>query len=184
MSGYELPTSAIVNGIEYEIRSDYRAILDILQVFADPTITDEDRTIIVMTIFYPDFISMPIDDIERGIEYMQWFVNGGQDQQHGGKKPKLMDWEQDFPLLVSPINRVLNCEIRAVDYLHWWTFLAAYREIGDCLFAQVVSIRKKRMQGKKLDKMDQQFYRENHDLVDLRTVETDEDKAIFDEWMG
>ena len=182
MSAYDLPTSADINGAVYQIRSDYRAVLDIIGVLGDAELSDEDRTLVSLTIFFEDFGSMPVSDFQEAIDYMLWFINGGADNKKKAKKPKLMDWGQDFPLIVSPINKVLGYEVRAVDYLHWWTFLAAYQEIGDCLFAQVVSIRKKRLMGKKLDKTDSQFYHENHDIVDLKREETDAEKAILEEW--
>jgi len=94
-----------------------------------------------------------------------------------------MDWEQDFPIIAAPVNRVLGFECREVPYLHWWTFLAAYNEIGDCLFANVVSIRKKKAQGKKLDKADQAFARENSDLVNFRVKATAAEEAVFEEWI-
>ena len=110
-----------------------------------------------------------------------WFVGGG-DMPKGNQKTKLADWNQDFPLIVNPVNRVLGYEVRDCEYCHWWTFLSAYYEIGDCLFAQVVAIRKKRKQGKKLDKYEQEFYRDNRDLIDIKVKLTDEEKAFFEEW--
>ena len=94
-----------------------------------------------------------------------------------------MDWEQDYSLIIAPINRVMGQEIRAVEYMHWWTFLAAYNEIGDCTFAQVVRIRDHRARGKPLDKTDQEFYRRNRHLVDLKAKYTAQDDAAFDPWL-
>ena len=51
--------------------------------------------------------------------------------------------------------------------LHWWEFIGAFGCIGDGQFAQVVSIRNKRLHGKKLDKAEQEFVRNNPDLVTL-----------------
>lgn len=185
MTNYGLPTSAEIGGMTYAIRSDYRAVLDVIEVMNDTTISDEDRTLISLTIFYDGFESMPLTDFQAAIDYMKWFINGGNDNNKRKKgNPRLMNWQQDFKLIVSPINHILNCEVRALDYLHWWTFLSAYMEIGDCTFAQVVSIRKKRMQGKKLDKQDQQFYNENVDLIEIQVQETDEEKALFEQWMN
>ena len=62
------------------------------------------------------------------------------------------------------------------------SFMAAYNEIGDCLYAQVVSIRKKLKQGKKLDKSDQAFYRANRELIDMRGRATSAEEDMFDEW--
>jgi hypothetical protein len=93
-----------------------------------------------------------------------------------------MDWQQDFPMIASPINRVLGTEIRSLEYLHWWTFIAAYQEIGDCTFAQVVSIRKKKSKNQKLDKSDQEFYKQNKHLVDFKRQYTKRDEDIIIKW--
>ena len=50
---YGLPASVEINGNDYEIRSDYRAILDILEAINDPELTDSDRAEAVLRIFYP-----------------------------------------------------------------------------------------------------------------------------------
>ena len=90
--------------------------------------------------FYPDMAAIPQEDLQKACDYMVWFLNCG-DEGDNRRRPKLMDWEQDFQYIVAPINRVVGCEVRAADYLHWWTFISAYYEIGDCLFAQIVRIR-------------------------------------------
>lgn len=183
MGAWELPKSATIGGKEYGIRSDYRAVLDVLSICADPELTDEERGALALEVFYPTLDEMPSGDYEQAAGFLRWFVNGG-DTHARPPRRKLADWEQDFPIIVGPVNRVLGYEIRDVEYLHWWTFLGAYMEVGDCLFAQVVSIRKKLGKGRKLEKHEREFYRENRDLVDLRVAETDADKEILDAWMG
>lgn len=183
MSVYDLPKSAVINGHEYIIRSDYRAALDIIDVMNDKEITDEERTLIVLRIFYEDFDGLPLDDFQEALDFCIMFISGG-DAYKPNKTAKLMDWKQDFKLIVSPINKIIGYEVREVEYLHWWTFLSAYREIGDCLFAQVVSIRKKRMKGQKLDKADAQFYRDNQELIDFKHETTPEDDELFEKWGG
>ena len=190
MSSYDLPTSAAIGGVEYQIRSDYRAILDIIKVMGDPEIEDDERTLLVLSVFYPEFERMPLSSFQEAIDYVFWFVGGGGDRPKG-KRPKLMDWEQDFTLIVAPVNRVLGYEVRDIAYdyeantggLHWWTFLSAYYEIGDCTFAQIVGIRKKKLQGKKLDKADEAFYKENRDLIDMRKRVTASDEKELEEWI-
>ena len=97
--------------------------------------------------------------------------------------PKLVDWEQDYRLIVAPINRVTGQEVRALEYMHWWTFLLAYMEIGDCTFAQVVSIRSKRAKGKKLDKSEQEFYKQNKQMVDFKRQYTAQDEDVISKWI-
>jgi hypothetical protein len=69
------------------------------------------------------------------------------------------------------------------DYLHWWTFLGAYMEIGECYFQQVVGIRSKKANGKRLDKSDEEFYRKHKADVDLRRDLTKDEQSVLDEWL-
>lgn len=179
---YDLPTTAEICGEKYEIRSDYRAALDILTCLTDPELTPEERTIVALDIFYPDMTSIPENGIQAAIDYMVWFLNCG-DEGDNRKRPKLMDWEQDFQYIVAPVNRVIGQEVRAMPYLHFWTFISAYYELGDCMFAQIVRIRSLKAKGKKLDKADQEFYRENRRLIDIKQKYTEADDLAISKWI-
>lgn len=176
-----LPVSVDVGGVGYNIRSDYRAILDICAALDDPELEQQDKAAVALDIFYPGIDGMPPECYQEALERCFWFIRGG-DAENGRKAPKLMDWKQDFKLIVAPINRVTGKEIRSMEYMHWWTFLAAYYEIGDCLFAQVVRVRELRSRGKTLDKADREFYNKNRDIIDLRTTYTDAEKETLGAW--
>ncbi len=187
---YALPKSVVIGGRDFPIRYDYRVILDIFEAMNDPELTDQERALAVLQMFYVDFGA--VEDYEAAIRECFWFINGGKYEDSSKKKPRLVAWEQDFPYIAAPINRVLGYEIRAVEYdpetntggLHWWTFLSAYMEIGDCLFAQVVGIRSKKARGKKLDASDQEFYRRNRDLVDIKARYTEAEEELLKQWTG
>lgn len=182
MSGYELPTALCVAGEDREIRSDYRPALDVLQALGDVELSDEEKALVTLTILYEDANAIPRDAFGEALKAAFQYLAGGQTEQTGPTR-RLMDWEQDLPLVLPPINRVLGTEVRAVPYCHWWTFLAAYQEIGDCLFAQVVRVRDKLHRGKALDKADREFYRHNRALVDFKTKHTDAEQRLLKEWM-
>lgn len=179
---YELPRSLEVCGRTYEIRSDYRAVLDICAALSDIDLSDQEKAFVALDIFYPELSEMPQEDYQEAIQKCFWFINCGSDEQSSHKSPKLMDWEQDFKHIVSPINRVMGKEIRALEYLHWWTFISAYYEIGDCLFAQIVRIREKKIKGKKLDKSEKEFYAKNRHLVDFKKTFSESEKEILAAW--
>lgn len=181
----ELPSSLAVGGVERPIRSDYRAALDICAALADPGLGEREKALAALCICYPRLEDIPPEQYQEALERCFWFLDGGeaaaQDDRPG---PRLMDWEQDFPRIVAPINRVLGREVREGP-LHWWTFLSAYYEIGgDCLFAQIVRVRDALARGKKLDKADREWYRRNRELVDLRQRYTDEEEKLLKEWGG
>ena len=186
MEVWELPTSIVVGGIDYEIRTDFRAVLDILKTFNDPDFENDEKWIVCLTILYVDFGNMPPQDYEEAIEKAIEFIDMGI-KDDGKKQPHVMDWEHDAPVIIPSVNRVLGKEIRAMQYLHWWTFLGAYMEIGESLFSQILSVRMKKAKGKKLEKWEMEFYRNNKELIDLKqTVKkrSAEEEAALNELFG
>lgn len=182
---YDLPKSLMVCGREYEVRSDFRAVLGIMEILNDVELTEQERCYLVLLFFYIDFENMPVDSYQEAVRECFWFINGGKYEDASKKKqPRLMDWEQDFPYIIAPINRVIGHEIRGDAYLHWWTFLAAYMEIGECTFSQIVHVRDMKSRGKQLDKTEQEWYRRNRELVDLKTRYTSAEEDILKKWGG
>ena len=178
---YDLPTSVDVCGTKYAIETDYRAILDIFSVLSDVNLSGEEKGIGMLGIFYKEFREMPQEHFQAAVQQCFWFINGGNEERQQ-KRQKLMDWEQDFQHLIAPINRVAGKEIRSVEYLHWWTFLSYYMEIGDCYFAQIVRIRDLKAKGKLKDKTDKEFYRQNKDAVDLKMHYSAAEESIISGW--
>ena len=101
----------------------------------------------------------------------------GKEDEQQGFHPRLVDWEQDAALIAPAVDKVLGYSCRRCGYLHWWEFLGAFHGVGDGLFAQVVNIRNKRARGKKLEKSEQEFARENAAIIKIHAAESAEDKA-------
>ena len=190
-SAWEFPTSLNIGDVDYEIRTDYRAVLDLLTALADPDLTDDDpqmtaymQSRVILEIMFPDCDNIPAEHIQEALEKVSEFIDMGISDDR--KKPKTMDWEQDAPILIPAINKVLNCEIRAQKYMHWWTFLGAYMEIGESLFSNVIHIRQKKAKGKKLEKWELDFYNENKSLIDFKQKDqrSKEEKNALRDYFG
>lgn len=179
---YELPHSVVICGVEYPVETDYRVILDVFSVLNDSDLTADEKGIGVLGIFYPDFRSMPENHFQEALQECFKFINCGSVEAQR-KAPKLMDWEQDFQYLIAPINRVAGKEIRAIEYLHWWSFISMYYEIGDCFFAQIVRIRDLKAKGKLKDKTDKEFYRKNKAIIDIKTKYSQAQNDIVAQWI-
>lgn len=175
---YELPEALEVNGKSYSIRTDYRAILTVLEAMNDPDLKDEEKALVAFQIIYEDFEDIPVDDYEEAFKKLMWFIDNGEDStDKPSSKARMIDFEQDAKILIPAVNRVAGCEIRSLDYLHWWTFLGYYMEVGECTFSTVMGIRSKRAKGKKLEKWEEEFFSSNKDLVLIRHKESEEEKA-------
>lgn len=178
---YELPCALEVSGKNIEINTDWRVAMDCIEALQDTELTDADKVTVLLGLLYKGEISP--EDIAEAVKKAVWYLSGGAEENATGKKtPRLMDWQQDFRYIITPINRVAGCEVRSIPYMHWWTFLGYYAEIGDCTFAQIVRIRSLKAKGKKLDKADQQWYRENRDIVDIKTHYTDAETNALSAW--
>ncbi len=161
MSAYDLPTTVDANGQTLHIRNDgdWRMVIDVNIALSDIALNDQERAVAALTIFYDVDGLERIKDPQSAIDGMLRFISAGTESPV--KKPKLVDWEDDAQLIVSGINSVLGREVRMESYMHWWTFIAAYMSIGDGALATVVSIRDKIARGKKLEKHEREFKRDN-----------------------
>ena len=191
MNIWSFPTSLNIGGVEYEIRTDYRVILDLLMALNDPELSDSDKKMsaymqsrVILEIMFSDWDSIPQEYIQEALDKVSEFIDMGIGDD--SKKPKTMDWEQDAPIIIPSINKVLNREKRAEKYMHWWTFLGAYMEIGEGLFSNVIHIRQKKAKGKKLEKWEQEFYKENKSLIDFQHKEkrSNEEKEMLRDYFG
>lgn len=182
ISAWELPTSLSVGGVGFAIRTDYRVILDILVMFQDPEIEPDEKVWEMLKILYVDFDSIPDERYGEAAERASEFIDMGIEDD-GKLSPRLMDWEQDASIIAPAVNGVMGRDVRAAEYIHWWTFLSAYMEIRESLFTEVVSIRRKLAKGKKLEKAEREFYRDNRALVNLKKKYTAEDEKILDSWL-
>lgn len=183
MDVWRLPKSLMIGDQEFEIRTDYRDILKILMFFSDPNYDDVERWMICLRILFPDWRNLPTDRMEEIYPVVREFLDMGQTEEDDGKKrPNLMDWQQDSKMIISSVNKVVGHDVRGDDYMHWWTFLAAYMEIDEGAFSNVISIRRKKSKGKKLEKWEQDFYNENRKLIDLKPKYTKEELEEQERW--
>lgn len=171
---WQLPTSIELSGREYDIRTDYRAILDIFKAIEDKELSEQEKAEIMLKILYIDWQEIPQRDLQTALEKGREFIDCGISGEER-KGVALMNWEKDSPIIAPAINKSAGMDVRSVKYMHWWTFMAAYMEIHDSMFNQVVQIRQKRSKKQKLETWEREFYQSNKKLIDLE--ETDRGRS-------
>ncbi len=164
MSQWQLPETAEIGGVTYPIHADFRDILEIFQYLDDPDQPEYIRWRIALALFYEGEI--PQKDWQEAMEYLSAFLSCGEQDAKPG--PKLLDWEQDAQMIVADVNKVAGTEVRALPFLHWWTFMAYFNAIGEGQLSTMVSLRDKLRRGKKLEKWEREFYQKNKARVDLK----------------
>lgn len=179
---YSLPTTITVENETYHIRNlgDFRVILDCFSALQDEEISEDARILASIIIFYEDFkdiVDLPENDVAKQelVYQMYDFFNCGKSNSIGAKTDvSLIDWENDSQIICAAINKVANTEIRAMPYVHWWTFMGYYMSIGQSVLSTVVGIRDKIAHGKKLEKWEKDFRRSNPDYFIWRKTSVEE----------
>ena len=172
-----LPTTLEVDGVEHRINSDFRVALLIFEAYGDPELSPVNKQLAMLEMLYIDGIPANTDEAQR---QAVWFLDIGIDSKFKKKDDvRTMDYAQDEQLLFSAVNAVATKDVRAEEYLHWWTFYGLCQAISpESLIAHISNIRQKRGKGEKLEKHEQKFYAENRHLIDFRTSDDDYDAMV------
>lgn len=181
---YRLPYCVEIDGKEYKIRDkcNYEVILDVIETLNDNELTEQEKMQGALFIFFEDGELEKITNFEEAVRQMFIIINNGEEEEETEQtKPKVMDWKHDFKLIAPAISHILGYDVRdPEEYTHWWTWLGGYMEIGEGTFQTVVSIRSKKAKGKKLEKHELEFYRENRKMIDLPQKLTKEEQDFLD----
>lgn len=193
-----LPETLTVGGKEYSIRTDYRNVLDVFEAFQDPELTKDEKWIVAIYLLFEDFacdddvLEAAQDgfDLGEAMKQISWFISAGQPEKQVLEQPTY-NWTQDEQMIFSAVNKVAGRETRELEYLHWWTFLGYFNEVGEGTFSFIVGIRNKLNKGKKLEKHEKEFLSHNKELVLMKKPLTKEEqeqedayKSLLDEVLG
>ena len=182
---YDIPVTIVINDREFPIRckGDYRMVLDCFSCLNDFELTETERTYGALIIFYEDFndledfIGLDKNSIEALIKAMYNFMECNENPLHS-MPFKTIDWDKDSQMICSAVNKVAHTEVRSLEYLHWWTFMGYFSEVGESVMSTVVSIRTKIKRNKKLEKYEKEFKNHNPHYFnwDSRTAEQKQDE--------
>ena len=165
----DLPYSLEINGEEREINCDFRDVITICTAFNDLTLTNQEKAVVMLNNLYVDDwtnFGDPEECVKKGV----WFIDWGKEYKTAENTPRIMDWEQDFNIIVSAVNKSMKTVESCLElpFMHWWTFLSKFCERGECQFSTITDIRDKLNKGKKLEPYEKQILRENREQIILK----------------
>lgn len=184
MINYSLPVKLTIDDEDFPINKngDFRVILDVICALNDTALEEEERIFSALCIFF-DF-NIP-QNIYEAYKQMALFISCGEENCKTAPSKPLMDWEKDFNLIIPAVNKSLGYEVRSAEYLHWWTFMSGYMEIGkDCSFTYITALRSKINKNIPLDKWEKRYLEENKDLVLLPAKYTKEEEEFLNTLIG
>lgn len=166
MNPWTLPVRAELAGRFYGHKSDFRDMLKLMRLLNDERRPAMLRWYTAVAYFYEQDI--PDSLLGQAMDYLARFLSCGSQGKPG---PRLFDWEQDAGAIIADVNRAAGRELRAEDYVHWWTFLGWFQAVGQGQLSLLVGIRDKLRRGQKLEPHERAYYLEHKDAVVLKTRE-------------
>lgn len=181
----DLPYTLSVDGVQRKINADFRDVINILCAYNDPELDAEIRTYILLNNLYAEDFT-EFEDIDEAIKQAVWFIDCGKEYSKAESTPRrLMDWEQDYNIIISAVNKSANVlDVRDLPFLHWWTFMGYLEERGECTFSYVVEIRDKMFKGKNLEKYEREFLNTNREQVILQDKYSEDEQRQINEIFG
>lgn len=178
-----LPYELEISGENYKINSDFRLCVSILEIFESNKYSDYEKMQIMVGALYEDQI--PAEHFLEASEKAIWFLNCGADNYTSSGKGtdygRLYSWEQDIRYIIPAVDRVLGYSSRRIEHLHFWEFIGAFMEIGECTFTTLIHQRKLKKTGKQT-KVDKEWWAENKEIAELKleSILTSEEQEALD----
>lgn len=175
----KLPSSLSLQGQEYAINADWRPCVNIMRMFERTDLSDTEKVLCMVGILYEDEI--PDRLMTEAAEQAVWFLNLG--EAADGKKSalsfgRLFSWEQDLKFIISAVDKSAGFSIRSKEFYHFWEFMSAFFETGECVFNTIVHQRKLKKTGKQ-SKADKEWWAENRDIAELKVELTSDEREIL-----
>ncbi len=141
----KLPETVEVDGREFSINADFRACLKTILAFEDPELTTGEKQAILLNNFY---VGKLPENIENAYEAAIWFLDGGENgkekkQEEVRVGPRLYSFSGDAALIYAAMRQTHGIDLSHTE-LHWWQFLALFKDLGqDTAFCNLISLRKR-----------------------------------------
>lgn len=171
----QLPDKVLVDGTEYLVDSDFRAILLIDQIMHDKELSDTQRVISALTIFYGD---NPPKQTTQAIEKLVWFFRCGKEQSEQEecrgrfrRHTRAIDYCVDSHLIWSAFLQVYQIDLTEPIQMHWWKFCSLMENLPDiCKLSKVMMYRTVDTSG--MSKQQKSFYAKMRKKYELKGEET------------
>ena len=171
----QLPDKVLVDGTEYPVDSDFRAILLIDQIMHDKELSDTQRVLSALTIFYGD---NPPKQTTQAIEKLVWFFRCGKEQSEQEERrerfrrhTRAIDYCVDGRLIWSAFLQVYQIDLTQQMSMHWWKFCSLMENLPDtCKISKVMMYRTVDTSG--MSKQQKSFYAKMRKKYELKGEET------------
>lgn len=165
----QLPETVEIDSQEVPLNTDFRDCLRVILAFEDSELTAAEKRLVLLAALYP----APPPDLAAAFDLGVLFLNGGEDPDpETARGPRLYSFAQDASYIFAAFRQTHSIDLEAVEHLHWWKFLALFRDLGqDTTFCQMVALRQRYKSGR-ASKWEREMYLQMRDVLDLDEPDT------------
>lgn len=173
-----VPTTVEIEGVEYEINSDFRTSILFELMMQDSTIGEKEKILMALELYYPEIPK----NINEAIDKILWFYRCGKDVNlatSGGKgksAKEVYNFEYDDDYIYSAFLDQYGVDLQDIEYLHWWKFKAMFKSLKeDNMIVKIMGYRNIDL-SKIKDKEQKDYYRKMQKLYEIPVSKNEKEK--------
>ena len=147
----------------------------------NPKYSKKQKIVQALQLYYPNIEQ--IKDIEKAVDDLIWFYQGGKELANSNKKgssesknKQIYSYEFDDTYIYGAFKDQYNIDLQDIEYLHWWKFKAMF----DCLkdsnkIVEIMGYRSVDLRKIK-DKQERERYKKLKAIYKLPDMRSEEEK--------
>ena len=179
----KLPTSVVIDGVEYKINSDFRTSILFSLLIEDNDVNEQDKILGALQLYYdviPNNINSAIDKIINFYLCNDNNTSSGSSKNKSNKK--VLDYEIDSNYIYSAFLTQYHIDLQDIEYLHWWKFKAMLESLNDDLMlSKIIKFRSIDV-SKIQDKEQKKYYQKMQKIYEIKEKISEEELKQLEEW--
>jgi len=165
---------------EYELNTDFRVGIQIMQAMTDAEITETEKIYVIHRLLFKDY-GAGIDEVAECVE---WFLSGWNHDNviNSGNTKTAISFDNDHGRIYSAFMSQYHINLNTAQ-MHFWEFMILLTNLEECAFTRVIDIRTKKITSK-MSKEEKEAYNRGKKIYSIHqeeplTEEEDEALQIF-----
>ena len=156
-----LPETVDIDGIEYQINSDFRISILFELLMQDDELGKRQKLVQGLQLYYPEIPH----NVTMAVDKMIWFYRCGKETGSGGhgsgsgRAKQIYSFEYDDDYIYAAFLEQYGIDLQDIEELHWWKFRALFRGLSeDTEFVKIMGYRSVKTTSN-MSKEQREFYK-------------------------
>lgn len=148
------PTSVEINGVQYNINTDFRICLKIILAYENNELAETEQVGILLYNLYSNKKVMPkeFDNPEvkdKAHKLGIRFLDCNNKYKNLKTEQRSYSFEQDDRFIAAALlNKNNPVDLNNIEYMHLWDFMLHFEEMGESTFSRITQLRRQKQKGK------------------------------------